>query len=111
MERKTAWNEYKKKDMKKLEKLNAGYRAFLDNGKTERECVKESVRQAEEAGYVNLDTYVKENRALKPGDKVYAVCMSHRTVPDRNKTADRRYEHPRRTHRFPASRCKTEPAV
>ena len=75
MERKTAWNEYKKKDMKKLEKLNAGYRAFLDNGKTERECVKESVRQAEEAGYVNLDTYVKENRALKPGDKVYAVCM------------------------------------
>ena len=75
MERKTAWNEYKKKDMKKLEKLNAGYRAFLDNGKTERECVKESVRQAEEAGYVNLDTYVKEKRALKPGDKVYAVCM------------------------------------
>ena len=42
MERKTAWNEYKKKDMKKLEKLNAGYRAFLDNGKTERECVQES---------------------------------------------------------------------
>ncbi len=40
MERKTAWNEYKKKDMKKLEKLNAGYRAFLDHGKTERECVK-----------------------------------------------------------------------
>ena len=38
MERKTAWNEYKKKDMKKLEKLNAGYRAFLDHGKTEREC-------------------------------------------------------------------------
>ena len=75
MERKTAWNEYNKKDMKKLEKLNASYRAFLDNGKTERECVKESVRQAEEAGYVNLDTYVKENRALKPGDKVYAVCM------------------------------------
>lgn len=29
MERKTAWNEYKKKDMKKLEKLNASYRAFL----------------------------------------------------------------------------------
>ena len=41
MERKTAWNEYKKKDMKKLEKLNAGYRAFLDHGKTERECVKD----------------------------------------------------------------------
>ena len=52
-----------------------GYKQFLNAGKTERECVKESVRQAEEAGYVNLDTYVKENRALKPGDKVYAVCM------------------------------------
>ena len=36
-----------------------GYKQFLNAGKTERECVKESVRQAEEAGYVNLDTYVK----------------------------------------------------
>lgn len=105
MERKTAWNEYKKKDMKKLEKLNAGYRAFLDHGKTERECVKESVRQAEEAGYVSLDTYVKENRALKPGDKVYAVCMKkcHCPVPDRNKASDRGYEYSRCAHRFSAS--------
>lgn len=53
--------------MKKLEKLNAGYRAFLDHGKTERECVKESVRQAEEAGYVSLDTYVKRKSCVKTG--------------------------------------------
>ena len=52
MERKTAWNEYKKKDMKKLEKLNAGYRAFLDNGKTERECITQIVKEAEEALYL-----------------------------------------------------------
>lgn len=29
MERKTAWNEYKKKDMKKLEKLNAGAHSWI----------------------------------------------------------------------------------
>ncbi|MGN0316184.1 MAG: aminopeptidase, partial [Fusicatenibacter sp.] len=75
MERKTAWNDYKKKDMKKLEKLNEAYRAFLDAGKTERECVTESIRQAKEAGYVDLAEYIRENRALVPGDKVYAVCM------------------------------------
>ncbi|MDD7738961.1 MAG: aminopeptidase [Fusicatenibacter sp.] len=75
MERKTAWNDYKKKDMKKLEKLNEAYRAFLDAGKTERECVTESIRQAKEAGYVDIAEYIRENRALVPGDKVYAVCM------------------------------------
>ena len=38
----------------------------------EEDIWSDDLRQAEEAGYVNLDTYVKENRALKPGDKVYA---------------------------------------
>ena len=60
MERKTAWNEYKKKDMKKLGKIKRRLPRIPGQRKTERECVKESVRQAEEAGYVNLDTYVKE---------------------------------------------------
>ena len=34
MERKTAWNDYKKKELKKMNKLCDAYREFLDNGKT-----------------------------------------------------------------------------
>ena len=43
------------------------YKAFLDHGKTERECVDETVKLAEEKGYVPYDPAKK----VQPGDKVY----------------------------------------
>ena len=43
------------------------YKAYLDAGKTERECVDEAVRLAEAQGFV---PYVR-GMELKPGDKVY----------------------------------------
>lgn len=43
------------------------YKAFLDHGKTERECVDETVKLAEEKGYVLYDPAKK----VQPGDKVY----------------------------------------
>ena len=46
-----------------------GYKAFLDAGKTERECVAEALRQLEAAGYQPVDY----SRQYQPGDKVYAV--------------------------------------
>ncbi len=75
MERKNAWKEYDKKDEKELEKLCKAYRKFLDNGKTERECVKQVVAMAQEAGYQDLEEVVKSGKQLKSGDKVYAVNM------------------------------------
>lgn len=75
MERPNAWKSYTKKQLKELEKLNKDYRAFLDAGKTERECVREIVRQAEAAGYVNLEEILEKKQSVKAGDKVYAVCM------------------------------------
>ena len=48
MERKNAWKEYNKKEEKELEKLCKEYRSFLDNGKTERECVKQVISMAKE---------------------------------------------------------------
>lgn len=45
------------------------YRVFLDAGKTERECVRESIRLAESRGFRNLDTIDH----LEPGDKVYKI--------------------------------------
>lgn len=75
MERPNAWKSYTKKQIKELEKLNKHYRAFLSDCKTERECVKEIVKQAEAAGYVNLEEILAKDKSVKAGDKVYAVCM------------------------------------
>ena len=54
MERKNAWLTYSEKQTEALEALSASYKAFLDHGKTERECVREAVAMAKEAGYVSL---------------------------------------------------------
>ncbi len=45
------------------------YKSFLDNGKTERECVREAVALAEKKGYRNLS----DVSSLKSGDKVYVI--------------------------------------
>ena len=39
MERKNAWETYDEGQLEGLEKLNREYREFLDNSKTERECI------------------------------------------------------------------------
>lgn len=75
MERKNAWKDYDKKELKELEKLCKDYRHFLDEGKTERECVKALVKMARENGYEDLADVVKAGKKLKTGDKVYAVNM------------------------------------
>ena len=75
MERKLAWNKYKNKQLKELESLCKGYKAYLDNGKTERECVTETIEIIEKAGYKNLETIIAKKQKIKTGDKVYAVCM------------------------------------
>lgn len=75
MERPNAWKTYTKNQLEELETLNDQYRAFLNVGKTERECVKEIVKQAEAAGYVNFEKVLAEKQTVKAGDKLYAVCM------------------------------------
>ena len=50
-------------------------KSCLDAGKTERECIRLTVSMIEEKGYKSLDEVKKSNASLKPGDKVYAVCM------------------------------------
>ncbi|NLL92711.1 MAG: aminopeptidase [Clostridiales bacterium] len=76
MERANAWKSYNTKQLRELENLSKDYRDFLDCGKTERECVKKSIAIAEEAGYKNLATFMKKEKKLKAGDKVYAVWMN-----------------------------------
>ncbi len=75
MERKNVWAGYTQEQLTQLEALAKEYRRFLDKGKTERECVKESVALAEAAGYEDLEAVIREGKKLQPGDKVYAVNM------------------------------------
>ncbi len=75
MERKNAWTTYSEEQLLELRKLTDAYKAFLDAGKTERECVKEAVKLAEAQGYVRIDKARKDGKKLTAGDKVYAVCM------------------------------------
>lgn len=76
MERRNAWKDYTKKELKEMEKLCEDYRHFLDDGKTERECVSQSVCIAEQAGYRNLADVIEEGGKLTAGDKVYSVNMN-----------------------------------
>lgn len=76
MNNKNAWKTYTEEDISGLERLNASYRKFLSDCKTERECTKEIIRRAEEAGYIDLDTCINEGKTIKSGDKLYAVNMN-----------------------------------
>ena len=75
MERKNVWKEYDAQALNRLEAFARDYRAFLDNGKTERECTAICCAEAEKRGFLNLDKCVAENRQLKPGDKLYCNWM------------------------------------
>ena len=67
MEKKIAWEIYQDKDLKKLEKVCAEYREFLDNGKTERECIDTIVNTIEAEGYREMEQLIKEGATLKAG--------------------------------------------
>ncbi|MBR2258351.1 MAG: aminopeptidase [Blautia sp.] len=75
MDRPNAWLNYQFEETEELESVAQQYRAFLDAGKTERECVAEIVRLAEAEGYRDLADILREGKVLTAGDKVYAVCM------------------------------------
>ena len=75
MERKNVWTSYGKKELAELEKLNKNYRHFLDNGKTERECVKAAVKQAKKEGFKDLKEVIRSGEKLQAGDRVYDVFM------------------------------------
>ena len=74
------WNQYSEDERQALEKLCTGYREFLSHCKTERESVKEAIRQAKAAGYRDLKEVIASGHKLEAGDKVYAVNMKKAIV-------------------------------
>ncbi len=67
-----------KSTLKECQKFNEGYKKFLDEGKTERECVNFAVAEAEKLGFKPFDA----SKKYKAGDKVYynnrnkALCLA-----------------------------------
>ena len=71
-EKKNAWLKYDSHAKNEIFEFCEGYKNYLSVAKTERECIHEAIRLAEEKGYKNLNDLIKNNETLKPGDKVYA---------------------------------------
>ncbi|MDO4270980.1 MAG: aminopeptidase [Eubacteriales bacterium] len=68
-DKKTGFDRLTSGDKKALQTYAEGYKAFLDEGKTERDAVKEMVRLAESKGFRAW----KRGDALKSGDKIYQI--------------------------------------
>lgn len=73
MKTENAWKKYN--DKTEVFDFCENYKTFMSICKTERECITEMVRMAEEAGYRNLDEIIAAGETLKAGDKVYANNM------------------------------------
>ena len=70
------WETYNEEKFEKVMAYAEGYKAYLSNGKTERECVDESVKLVKAKGYYDLNDVIANNIPLKKGDGVYAVNMN-----------------------------------
>ena len=66
---KNTWSKYQDQDYKNVMDFNEGYKAYITEGKTERACVKASIRLAKEYGFKDISEF----DSLKAGDKVYVV--------------------------------------
>lgn len=80
MERENAWKSCNKQTVKEIFGFCEGYKKFISECKTERECTRRSIQMAEEHGYRNLKEIIAAKETIKPGDKVYADNMGKAIV-------------------------------
>ena len=80
MQRTNAWKTYDPGKHKSCMDFADDYKAFLDHGKTERECVDIFVNEAEANGYIELSEAIREGKKLSAGDRVYSVWMNKSVV-------------------------------
>ena len=65
---KNTWEKYAN-CVKDVMEYNEGYKDYISKNKTERACVKDSIRLAEAKGFKPLSSFDH----LKTGDKVYVI--------------------------------------
>ena len=69
MYNKNIWLNSSDEKIKDIFSFAEDYKNFISVGKTERLCVKESIKLLEEKGFKDLNN----TKSLKPGDKVYKI--------------------------------------
>ena len=80
MKKDSLWLGYRDEDKQELERVCGLYKKCLDEGKTERECASLVIKMAEEKGYRELYSALKQGERLKAGDKLYVVQMNKSVV-------------------------------
>lgn len=73
MKNTSVWPRYTAEQLEAAAGFAEGYRAFISENKTERECVDAMVALAEAKGYRSLESYRACGEPLVPGSKVYRV--------------------------------------
>jgi len=68
-DKKTGFDRLNESDKEAIQVYAQGYKAFLNEGKTERDAVAEIIRLAEQKGF---HAWTRDD-SLKPGDKIYRV--------------------------------------
>ena len=98
--KKNGYDKFDVKEEKAMESYCTDYKAFLDAGKTERECAAELVRLAEKAGFKPFARGMK----LKAGDKlyfrnrgksVYLACIGKKSLSEGTQIAAAHIDSPR----------------
>lgn len=72
VERPNAWKGYDEAELARLTEFCEGYRRFISENKTERECCAAAIELAREHGYRPLKEAAGAGGRLTAGDKVYA---------------------------------------
>ena len=76
METKSVWDSYSKAEESKVFAFAEGYKSFLSDCKTERECITYFKNEAKKQGYIDFEDVKKKKRKLKAGDRVFFVNMN-----------------------------------
>jgi aspartyl aminopeptidase len=80
MKKKTAWESYDEAQLKDVFQFCEGYKDFISDCKTERECVQRVIKEAKRAGYRDLNQVILNEGVLEAGDKVYVNNMDKAVV-------------------------------
>ena len=73
---KNCWDAADEDQQEKVFEFADGYKAFLDNAKTEREFTAECSKLLNKNGYIDLNVLLANNGKLTPGMKVYQTIRN-----------------------------------
>jgi len=67
------WEKSSEDDKAKAFEFCEDYKAFLDKGKTERECAEFTEAVAKQHGFISIEDIIKSKKKLAPGMKIYKI--------------------------------------